>query len=117
MSASGRCLRVTAVGGCPMMRLMGGITFAVLGWAWWELSGGAAFSPGDNGLRVPASLDRAEQSGPPRAALHMARADTNAPALDTVASGPARTRSIAVETALSQTRQEPTPTADAAQAA
>jgi hypothetical protein len=99
-----------------MIRIMG-VTFAVLGWAWWELSGGAAFAPGDNGLRVLASLDRVEQTAPPRDALHMARADTAALAPDTVASEPAQARSIAVETGLSQTRQDPTPIADAAQAA
>lgn len=32
------------------------VTFGVLGWAWYELSGGADFVPGQNGVQVLASI-------------------------------------------------------------
>ncbi|MCT4557704.1 MAG: SH3 domain-containing protein [Pelagimonas sp.] len=32
------------------------LTFAFLSWAWFELSGGAAFAPGENGVRVLARM-------------------------------------------------------------
>ncbi len=36
------------------------VTFVALGWAWFELSGGSEFEPGQNGLEVLAKVEESE---------------------------------------------------------
>ncbi len=51
------------------------ITFGVLGWAWYELSGGSDFEPGSNGLTV---LARVEQQDLPAPQPQVSRTDVSA---------------------------------------
>ncbi|MGH1416116.1 MAG: SH3 domain-containing protein [Pelagimonas sp.] len=52
------------------------LTFGVLGWAWYELSGGADFQPGQNGVTLLASAPKVKIVEPVEP--QVARADTTA---------------------------------------
>lgn len=58
------------------------ITFACLGWAWFELSGGMDFVPGETGVRVLATYEPPAQT---ETRSLVARADTSAADLSSVA--------------------------------
>lgn len=52
------------------------LTFACLGWAWFELSGGSDFQPGQNGVTLMASVSKVASDPVEPAFPQVARADT-----------------------------------------
>ncbi|PYG31239.1 SH3 domain-containing protein [Pelagimonas varians] len=57
------------------------LTFACLGWAWFELSGGSDFQPGQNGVTLVASVPKVTSDRIEPAVPQVARADTTGSAL------------------------------------
>lgn len=57
------------------------LTFACLGWAWFELSGGSDFQPGQNGVTLVASVSQSDLQPVEPASPQVARADTAATVL------------------------------------
>ncbi|MCC1494225.1 SH3 domain-containing protein [Cognatishimia sp. F0-27] len=101
-----------------MTRLMI-LTFGVLGWCWYELSGGDEFAAGDHGVTLVAAVDAVEETalkGTDRKALEdassieLARASVGSPELLDVSKATAvtgATNRVVIQQASLDTRKQP----------
>ena len=93
------------------------LTFAFLGWAWFELSGGTDFVPGDNGVTLLARVETAPEPATPTDSVAVARADTSAAPLTDVTPSvvlepePQKVAALSAAAVLSDASPEPVPAA------